>query len=137
MKLINNYPIYLAPTLSDIEELGKDHWDTLRILVVNEIKSKVCPYPETLVIASGYGNTHNNLIQVARTFYATLGYRHIFSDDYIAFHVLKVAYFNVDSVCSTRDCQQMFPSRAFQKFFNPDHAAILTMMFELRGLKVL
>ena len=53
MKLRSDYPIYLNPTDAELIELGESRWDTLRVL----------SGPDVLVIASGYGNTHETLVQ--------------------------------------------------------------------------
>ena len=51
------YPSYVNPTFEEILELAHSSWDTCRILV---------PYcqerdGEDIVIASGYGNTHDSI----------------------------------------------------------------------------
>jgi len=52
MKLTNRHPIYLDPTDAELIELAESNWDTLRVLECSE----------TLVIASGYGNTHSEMV---------------------------------------------------------------------------
>jgi hypothetical protein len=53
MKLREDYPIYLNPTDKELIELAESNWDSLRVLESSD----------TLVIASGYGNTHESLAQ--------------------------------------------------------------------------
>lgn len=53
MKLREEYPIYLNPTDEELIELAQSGWDTLRVM-----ESDDC-----LVIGSGFGNTHETLVQ--------------------------------------------------------------------------
>lgn len=54
MKLRADYPVYLNPTDNELIELAQSNWDTLRVME--------CDY--CLVIGSGYGNTHETLVQL-------------------------------------------------------------------------
>lgn len=53
MKIRDDYPIYLNPTNAELLELAESQWDSLRVMECDD----------TLVIASGYGNTHETLVQ--------------------------------------------------------------------------
>ena len=54
MKLRQDCPVYLNPTDEELVELAESYWDTLRVMECDEV----------LVIGSGFGNTHETLVQL-------------------------------------------------------------------------
>lgn len=63
MKLLSslNLPMYIDPTFDEICELAESHWDTIRILVSEDL--------DCLILASGYGFTHSTLVQVCKEYF--------------------------------------------------------------------
>ena len=53
MRLREDYPIYLNPTDTELVELASTEWDTLRVVECEG----------TFLVASGFGNTHETLVQ--------------------------------------------------------------------------
>lgn len=85
-KRVGFTPIYYNPTFDECLELAHEYWDTLRILV--EVKSN------TFFIASGLGNTHQDIITVAKPYFKNLGIRFPVYDDAIVYHEQGLAKFN-------------------------------------------
>ncbi len=54
MKLREECPVYLNPTDSELVELCSEPWDTLRVMESDEV----------FVVGSGFGNTHETLVQL-------------------------------------------------------------------------
>jgi hypothetical protein len=55
----SSYPAYLDPTFDEMVHLADSRWDTLRVL----------EWEEGILIASGYGNTHETLVYKWRSHY--------------------------------------------------------------------
>jgi hypothetical protein len=92
MKINNSdwYPCYLNPDFSELEELANSHWDTVRILIIDEPRK-----PEIhnqVIMASGYGNTHETLARTYRSYFKLK--RTPFNYDFILYKRDGRAWFN-------------------------------------------
>lgn len=83
-----NSPVYMNPTFDELVELAKSHWDTIRILVLDETND--------ILLASGYGNTHECLVRSWRAH--TSNKRGPYATPYILFHEQGRAYMNCEDV---------------------------------------
>ena len=92
MKLCKDYPIYVNPTFDEIVEMAHSHWDTMRILVTNDILDR---NRHDFAIGSGYGNTHHSLVLGYRKY---RGKKHFSSDTYILYHENGRVYMNLEDV---------------------------------------
>ena len=86
MKIRDNYPIYINPDFNEVVEMARLGWDTMRIMQSQEY----------LVIGSGYGNTHNSLMQAAKALLKPREYHQL--DPLIMYHEDGVVWFNCEDV---------------------------------------
>lgn len=89
---IDWYPCYLNPSFDEVVELAKSSWDTCRILVNNENGD--------LIIASGYGNTHESISKLYSDHLKKK--RRPCTDSFILYHSNRVAFMNLEDVSGSQ-----------------------------------
>ena len=115
------FPVYINPTLEEIEELTDQQWDTLRILVVSDTKE--------LCIASGYGNTHSTMVKCLQ---ANKQKRRVHTQDAILYFEGNRAYIND----SYSDLGDKIPAKHWNRLFEENHRSILEVLATNRGLQL-
>lgn len=93
MKINNKdwMPCYLDPDFNELQELADSHWDTIRILTIDEPRLTGTLH-ECIVMASGYGNTHETLARNIRNSFGLK--RTPFCYDFILYKSCGKPYFN-------------------------------------------
>lgn len=86
-----DYPILIDPTDAEVMQVS-EKWDTLRICVEGEL----------IAIASGFGNTHQSIIDMVKN---VKGLKRFHPSTYILFHILPSFYFNLEDVGGPRQAR--------------------------------
>lgn len=98
-----DYPIYLNPTDSELQELViADSWDTLRFLEDEP----------NIAVASGYGNDHST---IARAIRAIPEHKRFHGTAYILFHTHRKLFFNLEDI----NGKAQVPWRNALRYFPP------------------
>lgn len=113
-----SYPIFINPEIPEVVELAKSGWDTVRICVEEEV----------LAIASGYGNTHQSVIEAVSALLKPK--KRFFPETYILFREEGDFWFNLEDVSGQRKAHYF---SVIKQYFNPDHAAILRDLVQMSG----
>lgn len=117
----NWYPVYkLEP--ADIPTLTEQCWDTLRVLV--------CVDTDDLYVASGYGNTHANMVECIKRHLK--GVRRPQFDDSIVYFERNTAYLN--DTCSGRG--ENIRCTQWLSVFSEKNRSLLEVTCMERGLKL-
>ena len=115
------FPVYLEPTLEEMQKLASNQWDTLRVLVVDSTKE--------LCVASGYGNTHSSMVHCLQRYKNT---KRVYTEDYIVYHESNIAFVN-DSYAGSGD---KIPHRKWTRLFEPQHLNVIEVLCLDRGLQL-
>lgn len=105
-----DYPIFINPDFAEIAELAKSGWDTVRICVDNE----------NIGVASGYGNTHQSVIDMMRV---KLDDRRLLPESYILFKEDGDFWFNCEDMSGER---KLHYKSAIARYFDSPHDEILS-----------
>lgn len=120
------YPCYLNPDDTELVELANSRWDTVRILTIDEPRLDGTLH-EAIILASGYGNTHNTLVQnVKRSFGLT---RAPWNSDFILFKMCGRAYF------TTPNQDRVPADQALRDWFTAGQQTILSELIKLSDLR--
>lgn len=99
-----DYPIYINPSTKDMFELAATGFDTVRICVEDEL----------LAVASGYGNTHQSVIDAVRQ---SLKIKRWHPETYILFKENNQYWFNLEDISGDR---KVF-WRDVKSYFSDEH----------------
>lgn len=110
-----DYPILIDPTDDEVMQFT-EKWDTLRI----------CTEGDVIAIGSGYGNTHQSIIDMVKR---VKQLRRWHPSTYILYHCLPTFYFNLEDVGGPRESRV---ERVLREDFTERHRQIIQDLINIR-----